>query len=78
MDIREGVKIRFTPSGWMSGANGAELDSWVKKTVDGVVDFVNREHGWFRVAYVAKGEVCHECFKMPVLEQDRIKRIERK
>ncbi len=75
MNICEGMKIRFTPSGWMCGANGAELDSWVKKTVDGVVDFVNDAHGWFRVAYEAKGEINHECFKLPVLPVDRIKKI---
>lgn len=75
MDIREGMKVRFTPSGWMSGANGAELDSWVRRTVDGVVEFVNSEHCWFRVAYEAKGQRCYECFKLPLLSQDRIKKI---
>lgn len=73
--IREGMHIRFTPSGWISGANGAVLDAWVIKTVDGIIDSVNRNKAWIRVAYFAKGEKCYECFKLPLLRCERIKKV---
>jgi len=73
MDIREGMKIRFAPSGWVSGEG--ECYDGMAKAAEGVVERVNEEHGWFRVAYKAKGATCHECFKLPVLERDRIKKI---
>lgn len=73
MNICEGMKVRFTPCGWVSGE--AECYTGVVKTTEGVVERVNGEHGWFRVAYEAKGETNHECFKLPILIQDRIKKI---
>lgn len=73
MDIREGMNIRFVPSGWVSGEG--EYCDRTARTAEGLVERVNEEHGWFRVAYIAKGETCHECFKLPILMQDRIKKI---
>lgn len=73
MNICEGMKVRFAPCGWVSGE--AECYTGVVKTTEGVVERVNGEHGWFRVAYKAKGETNYECFKLPILIQDRIKKI---
>jgi hypothetical protein len=32
-------------------------------SIRGVVDYINKENGWFRVAYRAGETVQHECFK---------------
>lgn len=75
MEIREGMNIRFSPAGWSCGANGAPLDAWLSPTVDGVIERINREKGWMRIRYVAKGDICHECIKLPILPCERIKKI---
>jgi uncharacterized protein YodC (DUF2158 family) len=33
------------------------------KSVRGMIEYVNAEHGWFRVRWYAGGTEQHECFK---------------
>lgn len=32
--------------------------------VRGVIEYINTEHGWFRIRYNAGNTVQHECFKL--------------
>lgn len=64
-----GDKIRFKPACWMDmktedgrgGQNRIEAGS----EVTGTVDYINREHNWFRVRYEVRGIEQHECFPLP-------------
>lgn len=71
-EINVGTRVRLIPSGWTDTGNG-ELPAYVKKSVDGEVEYVNEKTGVFRVGYTAKGDRCHETFKLALVDSDRIR-----
>ena len=38
--------------------------------VRGVIEYINTEHGWFRIRYNAGNTVQHECFKLVDIGKD--------
>ncbi len=74
-DCAIGAKITFRPSCWYDGRSGSQGgDIHVRlpggTEVTGTVDYINREHGWFRVRYEVFGNVNHECFKFRQKNED--------
>lgn len=80
---RIGDEMTFTPFAWdklasLSGGNPFAMFGPVEIRVKttGVVEYINRRHGWFRVRYESTdGTVCHECFRIAIPEvipEDRI------
>lgn len=68
MSVAIGTKVRILPAGWVRSE-----DSGIPKHVEGVVDYINETAGFFRVKYKAKGDECHETFKMPLIHGDPVK-----
>lgn len=60
-----GDKVRFTPSGFLTGYGGPKWtpDGFAPVEVTGEIVEVHEEHRWYRVRYEAFGAVMHECFK---------------
>lgn len=57
-----GKKASFIPH-CMKDKEGHKIDWGKDVTKTGVIDFVNKQHGWFSVRYKAGDTVQHECFK---------------
>lgn len=68
MSVAIGTKVRILPAGWVN----SELEG-IPKHVEGVVDYINEKAGFFRVKYTAKGDDCHETFKLPLIAGDPVK-----
>ena len=73
-DIEVGRKIKFIPAGWTAGGPNIFPDFMVKHVVGHIV-MVDTARALFRVEYEAKGELCHECFKLPLLPCDKVQKI---
>lgn len=58
-----GKKATFIPTSLMDkGGNGGSIKEFAVP-VDGVIEYVNKKHCWFCVAFEAGGTVQRECFK---------------
>lgn len=66
--IEVGTKVRILPAGWSD-----TKEAGIPRHVEGVVDFINEKTGVCRVSYTAKGDRCHEAFKLPLVHGDPIK-----
>lgn len=61
MDSLIGKKVSFIPHCLKDLDDGNR--KWDADPINGVVECVNKKHGWFRVAYHAGRTVQYECFK---------------
>lgn len=64
-----GKAVRFVPHCSFKQAQGREPKE-LPPPVTGVVDFVHRDHGWFRVRWEAGKSIQHECFKFCDIGKD--------
>lgn len=63
--IEIGDKRRFVPCGYVEHVK--ETDRVRYEAVDivtGEVEYINREHGFYRMAYTVRGMRFHECFPL--------------
>ena len=67
IEYEPGDRMTFTPAIFTEESCGMKLTTlrpYIKLTVTGTVDYINREHHWVRVAWkTAAGDIQHECFK---------------
>lgn len=68
MSVAIGTKVRILPAGWSD-----TKEAGIPSHVEGVVDYINAKTGVFRVSYTAKGDRCHEAFKLPLVHGDPVK-----
>lgn len=61
-EIEIGDKIRFRPAANYDHSAGFPNELQIEVT--GTVEYINREHNYFRVSYPLPGCIGHECFKI--------------
>ena len=63
--IEPGDKRSFVPAGFTAQVKDADRVRYeAVDIVTGEVEYINREHGFYRVAYKVRGLVFHECFPL--------------
>lgn len=63
-DPQPGDAVRFHPTAFVGQTSGFGKELGAEQT--GRVVTVNREHGWYRVAYDSPAGTMHESFRIPV------------